>query len=201
MSIEIDWDTLRYLPQEPNPELLAQARDAASIVGYDWDNESRLHARVLAVRALTPGSQLRWYDDYLPEPPPRVYRIDYVSWAVPDEFSLDLLDQVVARVESLCIDEVTLAKGDTITYGLGREMNFQSWSDNELPQSLADGPLPQEAMEELVCVLANQWVDELLEHTEGDPACVAHWPSPLREEAEQLIAKHREEYGYGEGDG
>lgn len=192
MSIEIDWNALQYLPEEPTPELLEQAEEAAFKVGHDWDEEHPLHARVLAMRTLTPESQRQWYEDF-PEPAPRIHRIDYVSWAVSRRFSLDLVENVVVRVEGICIDEETLTSGEIITYCMGREIEFLSWKDAVVPASLANGPLPQEVLEELVDLLEDCWDRDLLEYAEGDPTCVAHWPSPLRETAERLIREHREE--------
>lgn len=43
MSIEIDWNALQYLPEEPTPELLEQAEEAAFKVVPDPHEEPRRH--------------------------------------------------------------------------------------------------------------------------------------------------------------
>ena len=152
-----------------------------------------LHSVVLDIRRVTADSVKENYpwviDPSASLSPDDVVRVDWQTWAVPNNFNGTYEEAVVERAESIVVDIPTLLAREVFSYGLGPEYNWLSWQEFAAP----GGELRTEVFRALCDVIRGDWADRIREYADGDVDYQAYIHPALSAAVAEVISQRGED--------
>ena len=165
-----------------------------SALGYDWDAEQLLSSSVLDIKQVSArcaAEQFGLDDEEFRQGLDCLIRVDYQSWAAPNEFDPEAPEHVVYRREHVYVRRSVLLAEEVFSYGLGREFDIELWeSDEEKEGSPEEVRLPPGAREFLQSEIEREQREGIAEWLDGD---VDNIPAGLGEAMQALYEEIAQE--------